>query len=171
MAIPPPAVTTATQTQRPWVWRWVAGRREGQTISQRECERETEQKSNSEEREQKCAKGINSKMKRNSLDVITVKEKKINNRGAPIRIFEADHRLPITESSICRSDHRYRSFYYVELFIVILQSGILDIYSGPEFHFWEWISPLGDSCEGDFLIWGVEGEFFRHFSKIYIYLT
>ncbi len=42
------------------------------------------------------------------------------------------------------------SFYYVELFIVILQSGFLDIYSGPEFHFWEWISPLGDSCERGF---------------------
>ncbi len=56
----------------------MAGRREGQTTSQRECERKTEQKSNSEEREKKCAKGINSQMKRNSLDVITVKEKKRN---------------------------------------------------------------------------------------------
>ncbi len=31
-------------------------------------------------------------------------------RGAPNRIFEADHRSPITESSICRIDHRYQSF-------------------------------------------------------------
>ncbi len=33
---------------------------------------------------------------------------------------------------------------------MILQSGFLDIYSGPEFHFWEWISPLGDTCERGF---------------------
>ncbi len=45
-----------------------------------------------------------------------------------------------------------RSFYHVELFIVIIQSRFLDIYSGPELHLWKLISLLGDL--GDFLIWG-----------------
>ncbi len=54
-----------------------------------------------------------------------------HNRGAPIRIFEAD----------CRSQKAVfvdpiqiflkPSFYHVELFIVILQSVFLDMYSKP----------------------------------------
>lgn len=56
---------------------WQEEKRDKQ--SHRECVRETEQKSNSEERGKKCGKGINIQMKRNSLDVITVKENKINN--------------------------------------------------------------------------------------------
>ncbi len=88
--------------------------------------------------------------------------------------FLANHRSPITESSICR----YRSpipiflkpsFYYVELFIVILQSGFLDIYSGPEFHFWEWIPLIDDSCEGIFFnLRGGGGIFYTFFKNIYL---
>ncbi len=55
-------------------------------------------------------------------------------RSAPIRIFEADHRSqkavsadPITDAGLFKAFF----FYHVELFIVILQSGFLDIYSGP----------------------------------------
>ncbi len=108
-------------------------------------------------------------MKRNSLDVITVKEKKINNRvlrsGFLRRSPIADHRKqylpirsPIPIFLLCRiiySDTPIRNFRH--LFRAWIS-------------FWEWISPLGDSCEGDFLIWGVEGEFFRHFFKN-IYLS
>ncbi len=51
---------------------------------------------------------------------------------------------------------------------MILQSGFLDIYSGPEFHFWEWIS-LGDSCErGFFLFEGWRGNFLDIFQNIYL---
>ncbi len=55
-------------------------------------------------------------------------------RGAPIRIFEADYRkqyLPIRSPIPIL----LKSSFYVELFIVILQLEVLDIYSGPEFHF------------------------------------
>ncbi len=52
---------------------------------------------------------------------------------------------------------------------MILQSGFLDIYSGPEFHFWEWISPLGDSCErGFFNLRGGGGSFKTFFKNIYL---
>ncbi len=71
------------------------------------------------------------------LDYIGVFD--VSSRGAPIRIFEAitiaDHRkqyLPIRSPIPI---FLKPSFYYVELFIAILQSGFLDIYSGPEFHF------------------------------------
>ncbi len=49
-------------------------------------------------------------------------------------------------------------------FIVILQTGFLDIYSGPEpeLNFWELIPPLRWLLWEGFLIWGVEGQ-------IYIY--
>ncbi len=32
----------------------------------------------------------------------------------------------------------------------MIQSRFLDIYSGPEFHFWKWIPLLGDSYERGF---------------------
>ncbi len=48
------------------------------------------------------------------------------------------------------------SFYHVELFIVIIQSRFLDIYSRPEFNFWKWIPLLSDL--GDFF--NLRGLFF-----------
>ncbi len=61
---------------------------------------------------------------------------KVFDRGAPIRISEANHRkqyLPI-RSSI--QIFLKPSFYYVELFIVTIQSRFIDIYSGLELNFW-----------------------------------
>ncbi len=55
--------------------------------------------------------------------------------GAPIRIFEADHGkqyLPIRSPIPI---FLKPSFYHVELFIEMLQSVFVDIYSVPEFHF------------------------------------
>ncbi len=63
------------------------------------------------------------------------------------------------------------SFYHVELFMLMIQSRFLDIYSGPEFHFLKWIPLLGDSCEGDFLIWGVEGGHFLDIFLKYIFIS
>ncbi len=58
----------------------------------------------------------------------------------PNLIFEADHQSqkavsanPITDTDLFKS-----IFYHVELFILILQSVFLDIYSGPEFRFRKW---------------------------------
>ncbi len=71
-------------------------------------------------------------------------------KGAPVRIFEADHRkqyLPIRLPIFLK---------HVELFIVMIQSRFVDIYSGLEFRFWKWIPLLVDSCERGFLIWRVE---------------
>ncbi len=54
----------------------------------------------------------------------------------------------------------------------MIQSRFLNIYSGPEFHFWKLIPLLGDSCErGFFFIWGVEGEHFFDIFQTNIYLT
>ncbi len=53
-------------------------------------------------------------------------------------------------------------FYHVELFIVVIQSRFVDIYSGPEFPFWKWIPLLGNACERIFNLKGGGG----HFSKI-----
>ncbi len=61
---------------------------------------------------------------------------KVFDRGAPIRISEANHRkqyLPIRSSIPI---FLKPSFYYVELFIVTIQSRFIDIYSGLELNFW-----------------------------------
>uniref|UniRef100_A0A671NU70 Ras-related protein Rap-1b n=1 Tax=Sinocyclocheilus anshuiensis TaxID=1608454 RepID=A0A671NU70_9TELE len=57
-----------------------------------------------------------------------------------INVLDVRFLRPITESSICRYQSPIPiflkpSFYHLYLFILILQSGFLDIYSGPEFHF------------------------------------
>ncbi len=93
-----------------------------------------------------------------------------NIRGAPIRIFEADHRKQYLSIRSPIPIFLKPSFYHVELFIVILQSVFLDIYSVPEFHFWKWggIPLLGDSCErGLFNLRGVFFFFFYIFQNIY----
>ncbi len=60
-------------------------------------------------------------------------------RGAPIRIFEADRRSQkaVSANPITDTDFLKPSFYNVELFIVMIQSRFVDIYSGPEFNFFK----------------------------------
>ncbi len=94
-------------------------------------------------------------------------------RGAPIRIFEADHRK---QYRLIRSPipiFLKPSFYHVELFIVMnlmIQSRFVDVYSGPEFHFFKWIPLLGNSCKIIFNLNCVGGHFFDIFQK-YIFIS
>ncbi len=62
------------------------------------------------------------------------------------------------------------SLYHVELFILMIQSRFLDIYSGPEFHFWKLIPLIVDSCErGLFNLRGGGGHF-REIFQTYIFI-
>ncbi len=65
------------------------------------------------------------------------------------------------------------SFYHVELFTVILQSRFLDIYSGPEFHFWKWgeFPSWVTHVRGDFFILRVGGGHFSDIFQKYIFIS
>ncbi len=62
----------------------------------------------------------------------------------------------------------FKSCYHVELFIVMIQSRFLYIYSGPELHVWKWIPLLGNSCERGFFFYYLRGGgYFNYLYFIY----
>ncbi len=61
----------------------------------------------------------------------------------------------------------FKAFFL--LYRIIYSDTPIRIYSGPEFHFWEWIPFFGDSCERDLFYLRGGGSFFLYiFQKCFL---
>ncbi len=93
-------------------------------------------------------------------------------RGAQIIFdFWGRSQKAVSADPITNTDLFKAIFYHVELFILILQSVFLDIYSVPEFHFWKWGEVPRDSCERGFFNLRGGGGIFRHFFQKYTFIS